>query len=263
MGPEEPRVVAILQARMGSERLPGKVLMRIAGEPMIGRVLARAGRCPSVDDVLVATTWDEADDEIAAWCESNGYQVYRGHPTDVLDRYFQAAIQVEAEVVVRFTADCPLLDPEVSERTIQRFLQAEPSLDFVANRLPDRRTYPIGLDTEVCSMEALARAWREAEAPHQREHVMPYLYETPQFDIALVEAEQDWGEERWTVDTPEDLAFVRAVYSAMSPQEDFGWRRVLELLEEHPELREINREVKHRSLQEIDERFSSAKSDGG
>ncbi|MFP3855265.1 MAG: cytidylyltransferase domain-containing protein, partial [Anaerolineales bacterium] len=183
--------------------------------------------------------------------------------TDVLDRYFQAALEVDAGVIVRFTADCPLLDPEVSERTIQRFLQADPSLDFVANRLPDRRTYPIGLDTEVCSMNALARAWREAEAPHQREHVMPYLYETPDFDIALVESDEDWGEERWTVDTPEDLAFVRAVYQEMAPQEDFGWHEVLQLLEAKPELREINREVKHRSLQDIDDRFSSARSSEG
>jgi spore coat polysaccharide biosynthesis protein SpsF len=247
---------------MGSERLPGKVLLDIQGKPMLARVLERADRCPNIDQVVVATTWESEDDPVAAWGNHHDYSVVRGHPTDVLDRYHQAAEEAEAETVVRFTADCPLLDPAVSDQTIQRFLEADPPLDFVANRLPDHRTYPIGLDTEVCSREALEQAWREAQEPHQREHVMPYLYENPDFEIELVEAEDDWGDERWTVDTPADLAFVRAVYQAFSPRDDFGWREVLELLEARPALRKINQEVEHRSLKDTDQRFSSAGSEG-
>lgn len=260
---ETKHIVAIVQARMGSERLPGKVMQSIAGKPMIQRVAERVAMVESVDDVLIATTWQDQDDPIAIWAENYGLQAYRGHPTDVLDRYYQAAKAVGAEVIVRVTGDCPLLDPAVSERTVQRFMQADPAVDFVANRLPDHRTYPIGLDTEVCSLAALETAWREAQAAHQREHVMPYLYQSSTFNIKVVDAQGDWGHLRWTVDTAADLEFVRAIYQAFAPREDFGWREVLELLEQRPELKKINESVRHRTLDEIDERFESAKNGKG
>ncbi len=249
-------VVAIVQARTGSSRLPGKVLKELAGEPVVVWVLRRAAKIESVSEVVLATTTDETDDALVKLGEERGYRVVRGHPIDVLDRFHQVVQETGAEVVVRLTGDCPLLDPEVSERTVQAFLGAEPPLDFVANRLLDHRTYPIGLDTEVCSREALERAWRKAEAPHQREHVMPYLYENPDvFRVHLVDADGDWGRLRWTVDTAEDLEFVRAVYDAFAPRTDFGWREVLALLDSRPELQEINAGVEHRRLEDVDDRF--------
>lgn len=258
-GSELGRVVAIVQARMGSSRLPGKVLAEVAGLPVLTHVLARSARIASVDRVVLATTTAPQDEAIAELGRQAGFAVTRGHPTDVLDRYRQAAIEANADVIVRVTGDCPLLDPQVSERALQVFLGADGELDFVANRLPDHRTYPIGLDTEICSRPALETAWREAKEPHQREHVMPFLYENPErFRVQLVDAEGEWGHLRWTVDTPEDLEFVRAIYQAFSPEVDFGWQEVLALLAEQPELRQINAGVEHRSLRDVDQRLESA-----
>ncbi len=254
------QVVAIVQARYGSSRLPGKVLEPIAGQPMLLRVLERAGRIKGVDQVALATTEAGEDDELVALADRAGVSNSRGHATDVLDRYYQTAQELEADVIVRITGDCPLLDPEVSAQTLAVFLQAEPPLDFAANRLPDHRTYPIGLDTEVCSLAALETAWTEADEPHQREHVMPFLYENGErFRIKLVDASGDWGGLRWTVDTAADLDFVRAVYAEFAPRTSFNWKEVLALLERKPELLEINQDVQHRELADVDPRFRPAK----
>lgn len=256
---EGTKIVAIIQARMGSERLPGKVLADIGGAPMLARVVERAGRIASVDQVAVATSDQPADDEIAALAADHGWPVVRGDALDVLARFCQAAAALEADVIVRLTGDCPLLDAHISEATIRLFQESRPPLDFAANRLPDHRTFPIGLDTEVCSRKALELACRQADQPHQREHVMPYLYEVPdRFQVALLDCEQDLGHLRWTVDTPEDLAFVRAVYQAFSPRLNFGWREILRLLKEQPALQDINAAVRHRRLDELDTRLQSA-----
>ena len=151
-------------------------------------------------------------------------------------------------MVVRVTADCPLIDPGLVDQTVRAFQQADPPVDFVANRLPRRRTYPIGLDTEVCSMPALEQAWRQATEPHQREHVMPFFYEQPErFRTLLLNYEEDLGELRWTVDTPEDLAFVREVYIQMAPRTEFGWLEVLHRIRQRPDLAAINVHVEHRT----------------
>jgi spore coat polysaccharide biosynthesis protein SpsF len=252
-------VVAIVQARMGSSRLPGKVLSEIVGRPMLSHVMRRAARIKGVDRCIVATTWSEEDQPVVNLCAELGVAYVCGHPTDVLDRFYDAAVEAEADVIVRLTGDCPLLDPDVSQRTLSAFLQSEPPLDFAANRLPDHRTYPIGLDTEVCTFEALATAHDEAKAPHQREHVMPYLYENPgRFRLRLVDAPRDLSQLRWTVDAPEDLEFVRAVYGALAPDIDFGMADVLKLLESQPGLLSINAQVKHRTMADVDPRFEPA-----
>lgn len=256
-------VVAIIQARFASSRLPGKVLLDVGGRPMLQHVVERARRIPSVGRVLVATTTQTVDDAVARFCSQADIEVFRGHATDVLDRYYWAAKEAEAGVIVRLTGDCPLLDPGVSEQTIQLLLQGMPELDFTANRLPDHRTYPIGLDTEVCTRQALELAWSRADQPHQREHVMPYIYEHPkEFKIKLLDSEVDRSHMRWTVDTAEDLDFVREVFASFSPSPDFGWEAVLELLERKPELSQINASVRHRDLQEVDRRFSTARTAG-
>ncbi len=243
-------VVAIIQARMGSTRLPGKVLADIEGQPMLAWVVERARRARKVERTVVATTTDAGDDPVVALCAARGYACTRGHPTDVLDRYLQAAREAGAQVVVRITADCPLIDPEVVDRTVEAFLAAWPGVDYASNRIV--RTYPIGLDVEVVRREALERAAVEAREPYQREHVTPYLYESPgRFRVVSVEAEDDYGHLRWTVDTPEDLAFVRQVYRRFGGRADFGWREVLDLLAREPDLIAINAHVRQKGYREV------------
>jgi spore coat polysaccharide biosynthesis protein SpsF len=268
------RTVAIVQARMNATRLPGKVLLDIAGQPMLVRVVERARRAVFLDDILVATTTDHADDAIETLCQERSYSYFRGSRQDVLDRYYQAACQAQAQVVVRLTADCPLIDPGIIDSVLKEFFGRTPSqlvgiedlpFDFAANRLPPpwKRTYPIGLDVEVCSIQALARAWREADQPHQREHVMPYLYEQEgRFRVLVIDHDPDYGSLRWTVDTPEDLALVREVYAHFQGRDDFSWLQVLELFEQHPDLALINAGVRPKSVQEVDARQADARPAG-
>ena len=247
--------VVIIQARMGSSRLPGKVLKEIDGRPMLDWVVTRARRAETVDEVAVATTTDAADDPIAVFCEARQVPVYRGDVFDVLDRYYQAALAFQADIVVRLTADCPLIDPQMIDLTVQRLLQT--GADFAANRLPPpfKRTFPIGLDTEVCSFAALQRAWQEAELKYQREHVMPYLYDQPgRFKVEVVDHREDQGAQRWTVDTLQDLEFVRQVAARFDGRDDFGWLDVLALLEKEPALKVINAEIHHKTMVDVDER---------
>ena len=252
------RVVAIVQARMGSTRLPGKVLLDIAGRPMLSRVMQRLDLSTRLDARVVATSHLAQDDPIAELCQREDLRCFRGEPHDLLDRYYRAASEQQAGVVVRITADCPLIDPSLVDQTVQAFQQADPPVNFAANRLPRRRTYPIGLDTEVCSMAALEQAWRQAAEPHQREHVMPFFYENPdRFRSLLLDHEEDLGDLRWTVDTPEDLAFVREVYRRMAPRTEFGWLEVLNLIRQDPDLAAINAHVEHRTEQDFEAPRSS------
>lgn len=253
--------VAIIQARMASTRLPGKVLQIIAGKPMLYHVVERARKSKMVHEVVVATTTSPEDDAVVDFCAAYGYAVFRGSPQDVLDRYYQAALVHHAQVIVRLTADCPLLDPDVVDRTIKAFFES--GVDFAANRLPPpfRRTYPIGLDTEVCSFAALERAWKEAAAPHEREHVMPYLYEVEgRFRVLVVNHEVDYGSLRWTVDTPEDLELVRRIFARFPNRMDFGWLEVLRLFEQEPELFAVNAEVRHKTYLDVDGRSGEERS---
>ncbi len=170
-------VVAIIQARMSSSRLPGKVLLDIAGKPMLQWVVERVRQAPGVSEVVVATTDNPADDPIEEFCVKNNILIFRGNQFDVLDRYYQTAKLVNADVIVRVTADCPLIDPNEVDNLLNEFFERK--VDFAANRLPPpwHRTFPIGLDVEIASFAALERAWNEATEIHDREHVMPYLYE--------------------------------------------------------------------------------------
>jgi spore coat polysaccharide biosynthesis protein SpsF len=275
--------IAIIQARMGSSRLPGKVLLDIAGKPMLRRVVERTYLAKKIDQVVVATTSEPFDDPVVELCAKLGYACYRGSLFDVLDRYYQAARQFDANNIVRITADCPLIDPEVVDRAVQAFFgqttkddielsvinPAFPSLnpkskitnhkwyDFVANRLPPpwERTYPIGLDTEVCTFAALESAWNEASAKHQREHVMPFFYENLQrFRVLLVNHPENFGTLRWTVDTAEDLEALRQIYARFPGKDDFSWLDVLALYQREPELAQINAQVQHKHYQQVDER---------
>jgi spore coat polysaccharide biosynthesis protein SpsF len=253
--PRDPSVVAIIQARMGSSRLPGKVLKKISGEPMLFHVVVRARQAQGVGQVVVATTTDESDDPVFEFCRRRGIPCYRGDPYDVLDRYYQAAKLYEAGIIVRLTGDCPLIDPQEVDRTIRAFFDA--GVDFAANRLPPpwKRTTPIGMDTEVATFDALSRAWREAQAKYEREHVMPYLYDQPgRFSVLLADHDPDFGRYRLAVDTQEDLELIRNIFNHFGGTQAFAMRDIIELLEEHPEWLQINAAIQHKSFTDIDDR---------
>lgn len=222
---------------------------------MLAWVVERVNQSKRIDQVVVATTTDPGDDAIVEYCSKNVIAFFRGDVFDVLDRYYQAAIDYQADIVVRVTADCPLIDAQVIDNVIDTLKTSR--LDFAANRLPPpyKRTYPIGLDVEAATMQALAEAWQNAKKKHEREHVMPYLYAgSRKFNIHVVDAASDHGTQRWTVDTPEDLEFIRQLTKLLDCRMDFGWLDILALVQEHPELTAINVEVRHKWMDEVDER---------
>jgi spore coat polysaccharide biosynthesis protein SpsF len=241
------KVVAVIQARMGSTRLPGKVLKDIEGETVLARVVNRVRRSTLIDEFIIATTDERADDVIVQECRRIPVSVFRGDEKDVLDRYFRAAQLTKAEVVVRITSDCPLIDPEVTDKTISQFIEKRP--DYASNALV--RTYPRGLDTEVMTVQALERAWRVADKPYERSHVTPYIYEHPdEFKILSVTAEEDFSQHRWTLDTSEDLEFIRAVYARLKDSGDFRWPDILDLLARESDLARLNQDIPQKSLHE-------------
>ena len=238
-------IAAIIQARMGSTRLPEKVLEDIGGETMLARVVRRTQKAQAVAQVVVATSLSTLDEPILSECRRLGVPVFRGEEQDVLDRYYQTALAYEAQIIVRITSDCPLIDPSVIEHVVQMFLDAEP--DYASNVLI--RTYPRGLDTEVMTLKSLELAWRGATQPYQRMHVTPYIYENPDlFRLLPVTHETDFSVCRWTVDTLEDLAFVRAVYAYLGNDVFASWTDVLNLLEREPALAELNRQIRQKAL---------------
>jgi spore coat polysaccharide biosynthesis protein SpsF len=257
--PNPQTVVAIIQARMASSRLPGKVLLDIEGEAMLARVVKRCQRATSLDQVIVATTDDPSDNVVEGFCLARGYPYFRGSLHDVLDRYYQAARQFDAAIIVRITADCPLIDPAVIDQVVGALFGGEsaPQWDFVANRLPPpwKRSYPIGLDVEVCTFAALEKAWKEAKEKHQREHVMPYFYEQKgRFQVLVLDHIPDYGHLRWTVDTSEDLALIRQIYARFDGNDDFSWLEVIDLFQREPALAEINADIAPKRVDEVDER---------
>lgn len=249
MNVKTARVVAIVQARMGSTRLPGKVLMDIDGVPMLARVVERVRRARLVDEVVVATSVDKADDEIALYCVRKEINHARGSNEDVLSRYLDAAEEYQADVIVRITADCPLMDPVVIDRTVRHFL-SHGDVDFGSNRGKGaiNRTYPIGMDVEVFTRAALEKAGIEARQDYEREHVTPYFYEVPgRFRTVSIDSGGDYGHLRWTVDTKEDMVFIRAVYRKMKAKPNFDMNDVLELMKLEPQLSQINVAIRQKS----------------
>src|SRR5258706_14523536 len=204
------KIVAIIQARMGSTRLPGKVLKDLGGDTVLSRVLARVKRAATIGEVIVATSDAAGDDVIVAECKRLNARVFRGDEKDVLQRYYPAAQLFKADVVVRITSDWPLNDPEGTDQTVGEFLKERP--DYASNAL--ERTYPRGLDTEVFTMRALELAWSESSEAYQRAHVTPYMYQNPErFKVLAVKGENDYSGLRWTLDTQEDLDLLRAMYA--------------------------------------------------
>ena len=224
------KVIAIVQARMGSTRLPNKVLKPILGKPMIELLLARLARATEIDEIIVATSDHSRDKPLIDVVAKLGYRCYAGSDSDVLERYAQAAKMVGAEIVVRITGDCPLIDPALVDEAIRRFKQA--GVDYLSNAAPP--SYPDGLDTEVFTIGALERASHETEKAFDREHVTPYLREGAKFRLAAMQNDQDLSGLRWTVDEPADFEVVSNVFDHFAPDIHFTWRQVLELQRTQP-----------------------------
>ena len=236
------KTAAIIQARMGSTRLPGKILLDVAGEPMLAKSVQRAMEAETVDQVVVATTVLSRDDVVAAYCAERGWACHRGSEDDVLDRYYQAAREFGVDNIIRLTSDCPLIDPEVIDLVVGMFLQKRPDLDYACSFLPER-TFPRGMDVEVFTFQALEKAWSEDSNPLFREHVTMYFLKNPDlFALGGVSWDTNLSHLRWTVDQPEDLELIRQIYARFTTN-TFSWRQVLDLFKEHPELAEINRHV--------------------
>jgi spore coat polysaccharide biosynthesis protein SpsF (cytidylyltransferase family) len=240
------RTVAVVQARMGSTRLPGKVLKDVGGQPLLALVLARVARTAGIDEVAVATSALAGDDPVAEEARRAGGRVVRGSEQDVLDRYATAAAELDADLVVRITADCPLVDPAVIEQLLA--LRSAQDLDYagvLTGAASDgRRHFPDGLDAEVLRTTVLAEAAREATAAYDREHVTPFIKARPQrFRLGALEADEDLGDERWTVDQAADLEFVRAVVARLEDPASAGLRDILAVLAAEPQLRALNAAV--------------------
>ena len=236
------RVVVINQARLGSTRLPGKVLMELEGRPMLERQLERLARARTPDAIVIATTTEPRDQPIVDLATRLGVPLTRGSEDDVLDRYLQAGHEHAADIIVRVTADCPLIDRDVLDRCVDALL-ADPTLDYASNTL--ERTYPRGLDVEVLTQATLETAAREATEPEDREHVTRFVWRQPErFHLGSVTDDDDHSDLRWTVDTPEDLEVVRAVYRDLVHREPtFGYQAVLRHAATFPAIHALNRDV--------------------
>ncbi|MDD5774337.1 MAG: glycosyltransferase family protein [Candidatus Omnitrophica bacterium] len=241
------RATAIIQARTGSTRLPGKVLSRIKNKTMLEHVAGRVLKAHSIKGVVVATTVQKEDLAIVRVASGRGYPVYCGSETDVLDRYYQAARLFGLDHIVRITADCPLIDPGVIDRVVRFYFNAR-GVDYASNTL--ERSFPRGLDVEVFRFAALEKAWKGAHKACQREHVTPYIYQNPsQFRIASYKNTDDYSSYRWTVDTQEDLKLVRKIYNLLYGRKPgFSLRDVLDVMQRYPRLADINKRVSQKEL---------------
>jgi spore coat polysaccharide biosynthesis protein SpsF len=230
-------IAVIIQARMGSTRLPGKVLKLIGGRPMLAIQVERAKQAKLADRVIVATSISAQDDQIAEFCRKIGVDCFRGAEDDVLTRYYECARQYRADVVVRLTADCPLIDPAVIDSVIQLYLDEK--VDYAANAVPPETSmFPDGSDVEVFSWQALARACQEAQDPHDREHVTFYFWKYDNgFTLAQMKQVKNWSKYRFTVDYPEDYEVVGEIIKELNDRGQFGHlAEIIDILDSNPEL---------------------------
>ena len=235
------KVVALVQARMGSTRLPGKVLKPIVGKSMIELLLTRLSKSSELDEIVVATSKDAKNDELQLVVESLGYRCTRGSEKDVLSRFYESAKFIGADVVVRITGDCPLVDSKLVDECIKGYNNS--NVDYFSNINP--LTYPDGLDIEVISFESIERANNEAKSKFDREHVTPYIRNSDNFSQSSMQHTEDLSNQRWSVDEPEDLIVVTNVFEYFSPNIFFDWKDVLELSRSQPKLFQENQQIKN------------------
>jgi len=238
--------VAILQARMGSSRLPGKIMAEVADQPMLAVIIKRIRTAKCLDTLIVATTQLPQDNCVEDLCVELKVHCFRGSENDCLDRYYQAAHQFQAEMIVRLTADNPLVDREFVDRVLQEFSTTNPPCDYLSTSLSN--TYPVGLSVEVFTINALSTAWKADCNPQWREHVTPFLYHHPElFHIVNMKNPVNYSLLRWTVDTREDLEFVRKIYDHFGDT-NFSWTDILEFLQKNPSLMDINKHIQQKTI---------------
>ena len=235
------KVAALVQARMSSTRLPGKILRSIVGKPMIELVLARLSQSNELDEIVVSTTKNPEDDELQSLVESLGYRCTRGSELNVLERYYESAKFISADVVVRITADCPLIDSEMVDRCVKDFKSS--NVDYFSNTNP--RTYPDGLDIAVMKFKSIEKANNETVSKFDKEHVTPYIQASKSFTKSSLKHDEDLSELRWTVDESEDLVVVKNIFEYFSPNINFTWLQVLELYRQKPGLFLANQKIKN------------------
>jgi len=236
-------IAAIIQVRVDSTRLSGKVLKRVLGKAIFEHQIMRVKRARRLDSVIIATTTKESDDAIVRIADKLNIPFFRGSEEDLLDRYYQAACKFGVDDIVRITGDCPLIDPQSIDLIVGYYITNKDKFDYVSNVHPP--TYPDGYDVEVFKFAALERSWREAKLPSEREHVYPYMFKVPKmFKTHNITCESDLSHIRLTLDEEDDLTLIRKIYRRLYPKNPhFGLKDVLELLEQNPRLVEINQHV--------------------
>ena len=236
-------VIAIVQARTSSTRLPNKVLLPLNGKTVIENVIDRVKRAKLVTKTILATSTDPSDDGLAKLCEEKGIEVFRGSLNDCLDRFYQAAKQYQADVIVRITGDCPLIDPEIIDKALNEHINKKN--DFTCTAFRHSETFPDGEDVDILSFNALERSWKEAEVEYQREHITQYITANQdQFQISNIENNEDLSGKRWTLDEPNDYEFIKAVYAGLGENSnDFSMKDILKYLAQHPEIEELNQDI--------------------
>jgi len=235
------RFLGIIQARVGSTRLPRKVLKKVEGKTILEHVINRVKAAKNLDDIIVATTIKKEDLEIVKLCAQQGISVFCGSEDDVLDRYYQAARLFKAESIVRITSDCSLIDPKIIDNVIDLYLKE--NADYATNTMPE--TFPDGEDVEVFSFNALRIAWKNAKLASEREHVTPYIRNNPDiFKIVNLKCKPSLATKRWTLDEPEDFEFIKIIYKNLYPRNPlFGMKEILDFLKEHPEVERVNKGI--------------------
>jgi spore coat polysaccharide biosynthesis protein SpsF len=242
------KTAAIIQARMGSTRLPGKVMKDLKGKPVLWHVIERVKQAENIDQIIIATTTHRRDEIIFEKAKEWGVKAYRGSEEDVLERYYEAANNYETDTVVRITSDCPLIDPHVIDEIVKYYNNNDYTLVTNAGSDLNNRTYPRGLDTEVFSFEVLEKAYKNVEKKYQREHVTPYIYENYN-DIFYYKNNKDLSNYRLTLDTKEDFELIKILYDKLYQGEhDFYLNEIIEVLNKNKELLKINQKIKQKEL---------------
>lgn len=244
------KTLIIVQARMTSTRLPGKVMKQVLGKPLLQYQIERLQRVKLADEIVIATTINQTDEPIIDLCNTLSVAHFRGSEDDVLTRYYGAATAHRADVVIRVTSDCPLIDPQVINQVIDYYLKNQSNYDYVSNSI--KRTYPRGMDTEVFSFSVLQQAFLEATAPPDREHVTPFIHRQPErYSLGYVTYPEDCSHHRWTVDTPEDFELIQKIIEAVYPtQPSFTLEDCLRLLREDPNWYFINSHIEQKNYGE-------------
>lgn len=240
------KIVAIIQARMGSTRLPGKILKEVNNRPLLSYQLERLNTSEYINQIVIATTIKKQDYIIEKFCNDKKIPVYRGSESDVLARYYEAALEFKADIIVRITSDCPIIDAKVVDRTIKYFVEHE--YDYVSNTID--RTYPRGMDTEVFSFKALEKAYIESFLNRDREHVTAYFYSNPQkFKIGSVKNESNFSKYRWTVDTVEDFELIKLIIEKLYKENPhFTMNEAISLMEQNPNWYKINEHIEQKKI---------------